>query len=127
MRFDSEEHGIRSVDTRWLRICPFGQAGVTREIFAELAERYLEEDDVPATPKIARFVEALVQRWGDLEDAEDAPWATGRTGDASGPMLQINIRDDEDRVGKVSAHVAELAQEHGLVCYDFQEDRVRPW
>jgi hypothetical protein len=97
------------------------------EIFAELAERYLEEDEVPATPKIARFVEALVQRWGDLEDTEDSPWATGGTGDASGPVLQINIRDDGERVGEVSAYVAELAQEHGLVCYDFQEDRVRPW
>ncbi|MEV6877836.1 hypothetical protein [Amycolatopsis sp. NPDC051128] len=96
------------------------------EIFAELAERYLEEDEVPATPKIARFVEALVQRWGDLEDTEDSPWATGGTGDASGPVLHINIRHGDERVGEVSAHVAGLAQEHGLVCYDFQQNRVRP-
>ncbi|PRX49197.1 hypothetical protein B0I33_103230 [Prauserella shujinwangii] len=96
------------------------------EIFGELAERYLENDEVPAAPKITRFVDALVARWGDLDDTGDAPWATGGTGDASGPVLNVNIRYGDDRVDEVSASVAELAEEHGLVCYDLQQERLRP-
>jgi hypothetical protein len=92
------------------------------EMFAHLAEQYLEGEPTPPTPAIARYVNALLERWPDTGD--DTPWASGGTGDASGPVLSINIR--YGREAEVSAYAADLAHEHGLVCVDLQQDRLRP-
>jgi hypothetical protein len=91
-------------------------------VFADLAERYLEGDEDPPTEEIAAYVEALLDRWPG--DDEDSPWASSRTGDASGPVLCVYIVDgrEEDVLG----YVADLAQEQGLVCYDLQEERLLP-
>lgn len=89
-------------------------------VYADLAEEYLEVDEIVPTAKITGYIEALLQRWPD--DDDNAPWASGGTGDASGPVLCVNIspgREDE-----VVPHAAELATEHGLVLYDLQEDRL---
>lgn len=96
------------------------------EIFGELAERFLEEDGQPASPRITRFVAALVSRWGDLDGTGDAPWASGGTGDASGPVLHLHLRPDDDRLAEVAAAVADLATAHDLVCFDLQEGSLRP-
>ncbi|QWF85601.1 hypothetical protein [Amycolatopsis sp. CA-230715] len=96
------------------------------EVFADLAERYLEGDPVSGTAAITRFTEALVRRWGDLDHDAESPWATGGTGDTNGPILTVNIRHSDDRLEEVANHVAELAAQHSLVCYDPQQDRLRP-
>lgn len=88
-----------------------------------LAEQYLETEETPPTPRIARYREALLQRWPDTELAA-SPWASGQTGDASGPVLSVQIQPG--RAEEVAVYVADLADEHGLVCYDLQQDRLRP-
>ena len=67
--------------------------------FMRLAEHWLEAweredggDELIPTPAITRYVDALLQRWPDIDDDEDSPWASGLTGDAAGPIIQINIR-----------------------------------
>jgi hypothetical protein len=94
------------------------------DMWVELAERYLEGVEEPPTPEIARFVEALLARWPDLDESSDGPWASSRTGDASGPVLCVNIVPD--RQDETSVYVAELARQHGLICFDPQQDRLRP-
>lgn len=87
------------------------------ETWGELAERYLEDPE-PPTPRIARYIEVLLERWPDTRD--DSPWASSGTGDASGPVLCINIM--YGRQTEPTAYAADLAREHGLVCVDLQED-----
>lgn len=95
------------------------------EEYGALIEQYLEADEVPATPTITRYIDALLSRWPDNDDDGGlGPWASGGAGDASGPVFTMNILFD--RATEVSADAAVLAQAHGLVCYDPQEDRLRP-
>lgn len=78
---------------------------------------------LPLTPRIAAYVEALLRRYPD--DVEDVPWVSPPVIDeASGPtvyLLMPYIRSEE-----VCTFAAELAHEHGLVCYDPQGETLRP-
>ncbi|WP_330301573.1 MULTISPECIES: hypothetical protein [unclassified Streptomyces] len=81
----------------------------------------------PPTERIAAYVAALVERWGDVtEDVEDAsPWAAGPLiGGAGGPLVYFPM--SWSVAEEVSAHAAALADSMGLVCFDPQQNRLRP-
>jgi hypothetical protein len=91
---------------------------------------YLEPEeppDEPPTLAIRRYVEALLERWPDIETAEgeDSPWAVGPLmSDAIGPFFYFPMVFSMADEG--SEYAAQLATEHGLVCFDPQLSRLRP-
>jgi hypothetical protein len=97
--------------------------------YQALYERYIggSDDPVEPTPKIRRYVEALLERWIDMTEDEDdiSPWSAGPLMDeASGPFIYFAMR--WSMCEEVSAQAARMADDHGLVCYDPQADRLRP-
>lgn len=100
---------------------------VAREEYRQLHARYIRSEPEPATPQIAAYVRALLDRYPEIDtDAgEDSPWATGPVmREASGLFLYLPLV--YSRCDEASAWVAQLAQDHGLVCYDPQIGRRRP-
>lgn len=88
----------------------------------------LDPMDVAApTPRIRAYVEALLERWPDIDSDNGAssPWSTSPLmGEAVGwfvyfPMV-FSMADE------ASAFAADLARQHGLVCFDPQLERLRP-
>ncbi|MEV6614962.1 hypothetical protein AB0N31_14075 [Streptomyces sp. NPDC051051] len=96
-------------------------------VLTDLFDRCLEPDvDSPPTERIAAYVAALVERWGDVtDDVEDAsPWAAGPLiGGAGGPLVHFPM--SWSRAEEVSAWAAALADSMGLVCFDPQQNRLR--
>ncbi|ATO15372.1 hypothetical protein CO540_17270 [Micromonospora sp. WMMA2032] len=89
-------------------------------------QRYFESEEQPPTPRIRAYVDAVAARWPDLygRDAELYLLSNGLIDEASGPMVYFTIpfsRSDE-----VSSEAAQMAAEHGLVCYDPQWEHLRP-
>jgi hypothetical protein len=81
----------------------------------------------PPTPRIAAYVRALLDRYPDIDtDAgEDSPWADGPLmRDASGPLIYFPLVYSQ--CDQASVWAAQIAQEHGLVCYDPQIGKLRP-
>ncbi|MER7195445.1 hypothetical protein [Streptomyces flaveolus] len=107
--------GVRPVDNR--------QAGST---YDELYERYLESDGVvvPPASRIVAYVEALVARYPDDVD-RGAVWASAPViEEASGPIVYLLV--SYSKADEVSEYAAELAREHGLICFDPPAERLRP-
>lgn len=107
---------------------PSDDAAATR-IFEQLYSKYIEDEwQTAPTPRLAAYVEALLQRWVDLteDDEEDvSPFAAGPVRDeTSGPIIYFAM--SYSRSGEVSADAARLAAEHGLVCFDPQLSRLLP-
>lgn len=99
------------------------QAALT---YDELYERYLESDDVvvPPAPCITAYVEALVARYPDDVDCSGV-WASPPViEEASGPIVYLLM--SYGKAQEVSEYAAELAREHGLVCFDPQGECLRP-
>ncbi len=94
------------------------------ELVPSLCEQYLEESPLPPTPSIAAYVQALIERYPELDVDDNSPWTGPLLSDASGPIVSIPIR--WDRQEDASAWAAQLAHDHGLVCFDPQLDRLRP-
>jgi hypothetical protein len=95
-------------------------------MYDDLYERYLESDDVvvPRTPRIVAYVEALVSRYPDDVD-RSVVWASPPVIDeASGPIVYLLM--SYSKAEEVSEYAAALAREHGLVCFDPQEECLRP-
>ncbi|SIR91999.1 hypothetical protein SAMN05444858_12762 [Micromonospora avicenniae] len=96
--------------------------------FKALYERYIAEGQIPPTPRIRAYVEALLERWIDLtedDDEEQSPWSTGPLiNEASGPVIYFPMV--YSRCQEVSAGAARIAAEHGLVCFDPQLGLLRP-
>ncbi|MEU3619451.1 hypothetical protein ABZ725_45255 [Streptomyces sp. NPDC006872] len=96
--------------------------------FTDFFDRYLDSEvGHPPTERIAAYVAALVERWGDVtDDLEDAsPWAAGPLiGGAGGPLVYFPM--SWSRAEEVSAWAAALADSMGLVCFDPQQNRLRP-
>ncbi|WP_299536184.1 hypothetical protein [uncultured Streptomyces sp.] len=93
--------------------------------YDELYGRHLESDDVavPPAPRIVAYVEALVARYPDDAD-HSVVWASPRVIDeASGPIVYLLM--SYGKAEEVSAYAAALAREHGLVCFDPQEECLR--
>ncbi|WP_030775798.1 hypothetical protein [Streptomyces sp. NRRL F-2664] len=107
--------GDRPVDDR--------QAG---SMYDGFYERYLESDDVvvPPAPRIVAYVDALVARYPDDVD-HNVVWAsTPVIDEASGPIVYLVM--SYAKAEEVSEYAAELAREHGLVCFDPQGECLRP-
>ncbi|GAA3923111.1 hypothetical protein [Actinoplanes auranticolor] len=95
--------------------------------FKQLYDRYVGSPDrVEPTARIAAYVRALLDRYPDIgtDAGEDSPWSTGPLlNEARGPLVYFPMvwRRSEE----VSAWAAGLAGEHGLNCYDPQDNRLR--
>ncbi|MFB7191840.1 hypothetical protein ACFCZT_42715 [Streptomyces sp. NPDC056230] len=96
-------------------------------VLTDLFDRDLDtEVGSPPIERIAAYVAALVERWGDVtDDVEDAsPWAAGPLiGAAGGPLVYFSM--SWSRAEEVSAWAATLADSMGLVCFDPQQNRLR--
>ncbi|MEV0601913.1 hypothetical protein AB0I82_21765 [Streptomyces sp. NPDC050315] len=96
-------------------------------VFSDLYDRYIDGEMEPPSARIAAYVAALLERWCDLsEDEEDtSPWSTGPLiGEASGPLIYFPMR--WSMAEEASAYAAAVAESMGLVCFDVQQNRLRP-
>ncbi|MDX3874236.1 hypothetical protein PV706_32095 [Streptomyces europaeiscabiei] len=108
------------------------------QVFSDLYNRYIDsESEEPPSERIAAYVAVLLERWCDLteddeddededEDDEDtSPWSTGPLiNEASGPLIYFPMRFS--MAEEASAYAAAVAESMGLVCFDVQQDRLRP-
>ncbi|WIX78677.1 hypothetical protein QRX50_46315 [Amycolatopsis carbonis] len=98
------------------------------DAFGLLYERHIESDvQEPPSDRIRAFVSALLDRYPDIseQDGEDSPWSTSPLlTEAVGPLIYFPMV--WSRCEEVSAWAAQLAADHGLVCYDPQLERLRP-
>ncbi|MBO0657240.1 hypothetical protein J1792_32365 [Streptomyces triculaminicus] len=96
--------------------------------FRDLYEHYIGLGTKhPPTARIAGYVAALLSRWPDLtEDEDDAsPWSTEPLiSEARGPLIYFPVR--YSMADEASAYAAHVASSMRLVCYDPQEQRLRP-
>ncbi|WP_405966221.1 hypothetical protein OG613_01960 [Streptomyces sp. NBC_00015] len=95
--------------------------------FADLYDCYLDaEVSHPSTERIADYIAALVERWGDASvDGDASPWAAWPLlAGAGGPLVYIPL--GRSAAEEVSAHAAALADSMRLVCFDPQQNRLRP-
>jgi hypothetical protein len=78
------------------------------------------------TPRITAYVDALLDRYPDIDvDDENSLWADSPLiGDASGPLLYFPMAWSQCE--EVAPWAAQLAQQHGLACYDPQIGKLRP-
>ncbi|MEH0822154.1 MULTISPECIES: hypothetical protein [Micromonospora] len=101
--------------------------GAAGEAYDQLYALYMEDEELPPTPRIRAYVLALLERWVDMSDDEHdvSPWSAGPLMDeASGPFVYFTMR--YSMCEEVSAEAARMAADHGLVCYDPQWERLRP-
>ncbi|PJN01490.1 hypothetical protein CG740_20160 [Streptomyces sp. CB01201] len=96
--------------------------------FDDLYDRYIDSEvEEPPSERIAAYVAALLERWCDLtEDEEDtSPWSTGPLiGEASGPLIYFPVR--WSMAEEASPYAAAVAESMGLICFDVQQNRLRP-
>ena len=99
------------------------------EHFQELMEAYEEQLDNepcdPPNPRLGAFLDALVERLPDDPAVEPPsnPWAfMPLREEASGPIAMLHVVWSQ--VDVVLSVVPALAREHGLVCFDLQEEAV---
>ncbi|MFF8798150.1 MULTISPECIES: hypothetical protein [Streptomyces griseus group] len=99
-----------------------------RRAFSDLYDRYLDgEVKEPPSERITAYVAGLLDRWCDITEDEDetSPWSVGPLIDgASGPLVYFGLA--WRRAAEASAHAAVVAESMGLVCFDVQQDRIRP-
>ncbi|MGW0578396.1 hypothetical protein ACWD25_21040 [Streptomyces sp. NPDC002920] len=97
-------------------------------VFDVLHDRYLDGEAVePPFERIAAYVAALLERWCDIteDEEETSPWSVGPLiKSASGPLMYFGM--GWSRAEEASAYAADLADSMGLVCFDVQENRLRP-
>ncbi|MFC0006849.1 hypothetical protein [Micromonospora siamensis] len=96
------------------------------ETYDALYHRYFENEAQPPTPRILAYVDAVSTRWPDLygHEAQLFPLSNGLIDEASGPMVYFTM--PFNRADEVSAAAAQLAADHGLVCYDPRWAHARP-
>jgi hypothetical protein len=97
-------------------------------IFQRLYRELIEDaaGAVTPTPAIVAYVDGLLERWPDITEAggDDSPWSDGPLiGNASGTLVYFGMVFS--MADEAAAFAVELAQEHGLVCYDPQLDALR--
>ncbi|OQR65308.1 hypothetical protein B6E66_04185 [Streptomyces maremycinicus] len=100
-------------------------------VCAGLYERYLDGDDgeleEPPSERIAAYVAALLKRWCDIteDEEETSPWSRGPLiGNARGPVIYFGM--SWSMAEEASAYAADLANSMGLVCFDVQQNGLRP-
>jgi hypothetical protein len=82
----------------------------------------------PATAAIAAYVRALLDRWPEITDeaGEDSPWSSAPLmSEANGNLFYFGMVFS--MANEASEYAAELASRHGLVCFDPQLGRLRPF
>ncbi|WP_027342981.1 hypothetical protein [Hamadaea tsunoensis] len=98
------------------------------EKFLALYERYVETSELePPTERIRAYAMALLDRYPDIsaDEENDSPWSTAPLlGEAVGPLMYFPMV--WSRCVEISAWAADLAAEHGLVCWDPQASKLRP-
>ncbi|MYW20454.1 hypothetical protein GT039_34040 [Streptomyces sp. SID2955] len=97
------------------------------QIFSDLYDRYIDDEEECLSERIAAYVAALLERWYDLTDDEEdtSPWSTGPLiGEASGPLIYFPMRWSMGE--EASAYAAAVAESMVLVCFDVQQNRLRP-
>jgi hypothetical protein len=99
-----------------------------RRSFSALYDRYLDgEVKQPPSERITAYVAALLERWRDITEDEDetSPWSVGPLIDgASGPLVYFGLA--WGRAEEASSYAAAVAESMGLICFDVQQDRLRP-
>ncbi|MEV6551345.1 hypothetical protein AB0M57_21905 [Streptomyces sp. NPDC051597] len=97
-------------------------------VFSDLYDRYIDGAlEEPPSERIAAYVAALLERWCDLTEDDDdtSPWSTEPLiSEASGPLIYFPMRFS--MAEEASAYAAAVAESMGLVCFDVQQDRLRP-
>jgi hypothetical protein len=98
------------------------------EVAAAQYESLMEQMESGAlgdpTPRIRAYVNALLARWPDIHEAEGSPWASSPLmAEASGPLVYFPMVFS--RADEASTFAAELARDHGLVCFDPQMECLR--
>ena len=79
-------------------------------------------------PAIVAYVHALLDRWPDIteEAGENGPWSDGPLiGNASGNLFYFGMAFS--MADEASEFAAQLASQRGLVCFDPQLGRFRPF
>ncbi|MER6589639.1 hypothetical protein [Micromonospora chalcea] len=69
--------------------------GAAGEAYDQLYALYMEDEELPPTPRIRAYVLALLERWVDMSDDEHdvSPWSAGPLMDeASGPFVYFTMR-----------------------------------
>lgn len=99
-----------------------------RRSFNGLYERYLDSEvKEPPSERITTYVAALLDRWCDIteDEGETSPWSVGPLIDGtSGPIVYFGLA--WDRAEEASAYAAAVAESMELICFDVQQDRLRP-
>src|SRR5690349_19255569 len=102
-------------------------AAAAKKTFATMFAKYQDVDESPGpTPAIARYVEALLAKYPDLDDDNEdtCPWADGPLiNNATGPIFYFAMVFEKAKTA--SAFAAKLAKERGLVCFDPQLGKLR--
>jgi hypothetical protein len=95
------------------------------QTYESLMDRMEDGGPVEATPRIRAYVDALLARWPDIDVDESSPWATSPlAGEARGALVYFSMV--YSRADEASGFAAQLAREHGLVCFDPQLECLRP-
>jgi hypothetical protein len=90
---------VKLCEERWV---PIEENAATLAFYNELSARYPEIDDVPE------------------EDLDECPWSCAH--DRSGLHVLMAMR--WSKYSEVAPVVYELAEKHGLICYNPQEGKV---
>ncbi|PTA43308.1 hypothetical protein [Micromonospora sp. RP3T] len=93
------------------------------DVYDQLYDEYMEGEDLPPTPGIRAYAEALAERWAVLTEGATLGWGL-LLDDASGPMIYLTM--PYGLAGELSAEAARLAAELGFVCYDPQTAHLWP-
>jgi len=110
----------------WEGELPKTDAEATRTFEALFAQHQETEQSPAATPAIRSYVEALLAKYPDLDDdnEDECPWSDAPLiNNATGPIFYFGMVFSQAETA--SAFAANLAKEHGLVCFDPQSSKLR--
>jgi hypothetical protein len=95
-----------------------------REHIVPRLESYDPGTPIPPTPRIRAYVQALLEHWPDLSEDLNGPWQVSPLmSSAIGSFIYFPMA--WSMADEASAFAAEVARQHGLVCYDPQQERLR--
>jgi hypothetical protein len=96
------------------------QAAIEYQRLIELTE----DREIPPTPKVRRYVQALLTRWPEEGD-EARPWSDGPLmNNATGPLFEFGLSTFLGEQPFV--YCQDLAREHGLVLFDLESEELLP-
>ncbi|GGV70781.1 hypothetical protein GCM10010277_82080 [Streptomyces longisporoflavus] len=81
----------------------------------------------PPSERLTAYVAALPKQWCDIteDEEEPSPWSAGPLIEsASGPLMYFGMA--WSRAEEALTYAADVADSMGLICFDVQENRLRP-